>query len=219
MCVIAPENVQIFQEFRLYFNLLRYHYQASIFSLSRHQSMIFTKRNYYIIGKSAVLLASTLTLFGLSANVLANEKNALNIQSVTFTKDTKAVNGKVRLECKLIEKTKKYLVAYGKKHFEPVTTESKAVAGAYNISAVIVGTVGAPGGALSGRKGATIKGTVTKNGKKVGSFEAFRSSGGGFGFGYKGTCSLLGKSVKRLGRDIAEWARSPAPGAKLGELK
>lgn len=173
------------------------------------------KNTYF--SKLIITLSSALLLFSFSIDASADQ--ALNIQSVKFTKDTKAVNGKVRLECKLLEKTKKFLVAYGKKHFSPVTTESKAVAGAYNISATIVGTVGGAGGAWTGRKGATIKGTVKKNGKVVGSYEAFRSSGGRrFGWG-GGTCSLLGRSVKRLGRDITEWARSPSMNARLGELK
>lgn len=180
--------------------------------------MFHLKKNNSYLRKSLITITSALVLLSLSFN--ASAEQTLNIQSVTFTKDKKAVNGKVRLECKLIEKTKKFLVAYGKKNFDSVTTDSKAAKGAYNLTAQIVGTVGAPGGAMSGRKGATIKGTVKKNGKVVGSYEAFRSSGGGgFGFGYRGTCSLLGRSVKRLGRDIAEWAKNPTPNARLGELK
>ncbi len=178
--------------------------------LSIHKNNIHFNR--LIITASATLFLSFLS-FGASA------EQALNIQSVTFTKDKTEVNYKVRAECKLLEKTEKYLVYFGKKNFSSVTTEKKAVAGAYNISAKIIGTIGAPGGAISGRKGATIKGTVKKNGKLVGSFEAFRSSGGGFGFGYRGTCSLLGRSVKRLGRDITEWAVKPTLNARIGELK
>lgn len=156
-------------------------------------------------------------MLGISAN--ASAEQALNIQSVTFTKDKTAVNDKVRAECRLIEKTKKFLVSYGKKHFSPVTTESTPVADAYNLSATIVSTVGGAGGAWTGRKGATIKGTVKKNGKLLGSFEAFRSAGGrGWGWG-GGTCSLLGRSVKTLSRDITTWAKSPGPNAKLGELR
>ena len=178
-------------------------------------SSIKSKNSYY--RNFLITVFSAMLLVSFSTSTAAKEP--LNIQSVTFTKDKEAVNYKVRAECKLLEKTEKYLVYFGKKNFSSVTTEKKAVAGAYNISAKIIGTIGGPGGAMSGRKGATIKGTVKKNGKLVGSFEAFRSSGGGFGFGYRGTCSLLGRSVKRLGRDITEWAVKPTLNAKIGELK
>lgn len=180
---------------------------------------MFSIKNTYLC-KSLITVFSALLLVAFSTS--ASAKEALNIQSVTITKDKAAVNDKVRAECRLIEKTGKYLVVYGKKHFSPVTTESTAVKDAYNLEVTIVGTVGGAGGAWTGRKGATIKGTVKKNGKLVGSFEAFRSSGGrrwGFGGGFAGTCSLLGRSVKRLGRDIAEWARTPMPDSKIGELK
>ncbi len=179
--------------------------------------MISIDKNTFYFSKLIIIAASTLFLSFLPFS--ASAEQALNIQSVTFTKDKEAVNYKVRAECKLLEKTNKYLVYFGKKNFSSVTSNKKAVAGAYNISAKIIGTIGGPGGAMSGRKGATIKGTVKKNGELIGSFEAFRSSGGGFGFGYRGTCSLLGRSVKRLGRDITEWAVKPTLNAKIGELK
>lgn len=181
---------------------------------------MFSIANKNIHNSKLVIIFSSFLMLGFSLN--ASAKEPLNIQSVTITKDKAAVNDKVRAECRLIEKTSKYLVVYGKKHFSPVTTESTAVKDAYNLEVTIIGTVGGAGGAWTGRKGASIKGTVKKNGKLVGSFEAFRSSGGrrwGFGGGFAGTCSLLGRSVKRLSRDIAEWARTPTPDSRLGELK
>jgi len=181
--------------------------------------MLSFKKNNSYVSKSFIALISTLLLASFSTSTSAAEP--LNIQSITFIKDKAAVNDKVRAECKLLEKTKKFLIAYGKKHFKPVTTESKAVAGAYNLTAQIVATVGGAGGSWTGRKGATIKGTLKKDGKVVGTYEAFRSSGGrrfGWGGGF-GTCSLLGRSVKTLSSDITKWARKPSANARLGELK
>jgi len=35
--------------------------------------------------------------------------------------------------------------------------------------------------------------------------------------GFKGTCSIMGRCVKALGRDVAEWLQSPSKGAVLGD--
>ncbi|MEJ2404442.1 MAG: hypothetical protein P8171_09165 [Candidatus Thiodiazotropha sp.] len=43
-----------------------------------------------------------------------------------------------------------------------------------------------------------------ENGKKIGSF--------------KGTCSILGRCVKALGKDISEWLINPTMNARLGEM-
>jgi hypothetical protein len=42
--------------------------------------------------------------------------------------------------------------------------------------------------------------------------------GGAFG-GFKGSCSVLGRTVKALGKDIAQWLVQPAKGSQLGDLQ
>ena len=44
-------------------------------------------------------------------------------------------------------------------------------------------------------------------GSRVDEVDFTRNSGGGFGGGYKGSCSVLGRCTKALGKDIAGWLR------------
>jgi hypothetical protein len=73
------------------------------------------------------------------------------------------------------------------------------------------------GGAWSGAKSVTVKGTLKENGKTIGSFIGTRYSGGGFFGSFKGTCSILGRCVKALGDDIARWLQAPTMNARLGD--
>ena len=76
--------------------------------------------------------------------------------------------------------------------------------------------LGAGGGAWSGPKSVTVRGELIENGEVIGSFTAARySQGGAFG-GFKGTCAILGRCVKTLGKDIAEWLKNPTMHAMLG---
>ncbi len=52
----------------------------------------------------------------------------------------------------------------------------------------------------------------------MGSFVAARySTGGAFG-GYRVTCSILGRCIKALGKDIAGWLKSTTMDAALGDV-
>lgn len=79
--------------------------------------------------------------------------------------------------------------------------------------------MGTGGGAWSGAKSVTVKGTLMENGKKIGSFVGTRYSGGGAFAAYKGTCSILGRCVKTLGDDIARWLQAPSMNARLGNAQ
>lgn len=74
------------------------------------------------------------------------------------------------------------------------------------------------GGAFRGHnKFTAISGTLVQGKKSFGSFQAARVSGGGMWGGYKGSCSVLGRTVDTLGKDVATWLYSPINGAKLGD--
>jgi hypothetical protein len=64
----------------------------------------------------------------------------------------------------------------------------------------------------------TVKGTLSRRGKKTVSFKASRASMGGFMGAYKGTCALLGRCTKTLGKDIAAWLKNPVDKATLGDM-
>ncbi len=74
------------------------------------------------------------------------------------------------------------------------------------------------GGAFRGhRKFVVISGNLVQGDKSYGSFKAARMSGGGVFGGYKGSCSVLGRTVKALGKDVSKWLYSPDHGARLGD--
>jgi hypothetical protein len=67
------------------------------------------------------------------------------------------------------------------------------------------------------QKSSEVEGTLWEGGAEVASFRGMRHSMGGFAAGYKGSCSVLGRTVKALGKDIAEWLKDPKDGAELGD--
>ena len=67
------------------------------------------------------------------------------------------------------------------------------------------------------QKSTKIRGTLYENGKKVASFKARRNSMGGAFGGFKGSCSVLGRTAEKLGEDVSEWLKAPRDGAALGD--
>jgi len=67
------------------------------------------------------------------------------------------------------------------------------------------------------RKYTAIRGELFDNGKLLASFTGARNSGGGAFAGFKGSCAVLGRTVKALGNDIATWLKQPSNNAHLGD--
>lgn len=67
-------------------------------------------------------------------------------------------------------------------------------------------------------KSTKVRGTLMENGQKLASFKAMRQSMGGMFAAYKGSCSVLGRTVQALGEDIGVWLKNPKDGAELGDL-
>ena len=68
-------------------------------------------------------------------------------------------------------------------------------------------------------KSVTVKGWLYRDGQEVAKFVARRISRGGVGAGFKGSCSVLERTVNAIGKDIAGWLVNPADGAQLGDLR
>ncbi len=67
------------------------------------------------------------------------------------------------------------------------------------------------------RKYTAVRGELYDNGKLLASFTGARNSGGGAFAGFKGSCAVLGRTVKALGKDIATWLKQPSNNAHLGD--
>lgn len=70
---------------------------------------------------------------------------------------------------------------------------------------------------LGHSKSSSSRGTLFENGQEVASFRATRNSMGGAFAGYKGSCSVLGRTVDAMGSDVADWLANPVDGAELGD--
>lgn len=56
-------------------------------------------------------------------------------------------------------------------------------------------------------KGITVSAELFRNGKSVHKTSFNRNSGGGFFGGFKGSCAVLNRTAKVLGRDMAVWLK------------
>ena len=159
-------------------------------------------------------IISTTILLSSSALTFAST-NPVTIPTVVPFAAGLTVNDAVRDECQLGDKVSKYLLAYGK---SGVVVGEQLGEGKYLDLAIT--EVHAPGGgAWSGPKWLEVKGTLKQDATDVASFRAKRfSTGGAFG-GFKGTCAILGRTTKALGKDIASWLKDPVDGAALGDAK
>lgn len=66
-------------------------------------------------------------------------------------------------------------------------------------------------------KSSSVRGDLYEDGRHVAGFDATRNSMGGAFAGYKGSCSVLGRTMRAMGRDIAQWLANPVDGAELGD--
>ncbi|MFZ2171048.1 MAG: hypothetical protein WAW61_15595 [Methylococcaceae bacterium] len=142
----------------------------------------------------------------------------LIIKPISFKKDA-YISDAVKQECDLDSKLTQFIKENAAGQYANIVTDSNTgPADAQILTVEIEEVQGAAGGAWFGAKSVVIKGTLSQQGKILGDFKARRYSGGGMFAGYKGTCAILGRCVKTLGRDVAEWLIHPASQAVLGDL-
>ena len=168
----------------------------------------------------------TLALVALLAACASLPLTSLAAGNITISKQAPYVQGMsvpdaVRAECNLPNRVTEFVKEYADKSYDKVTLADNVSANTPGqaLSMKIVGITGTGGGAWSGAKHVTVEGTLWENGKVKGTFTAMRYSGGGAFGGYKGTCAILGRCVKSIGKDVGEWLLAPKMNAKLGDAK
>ncbi len=125
----------------------------------------------------------------------------------------------VRDDCRLPDKLSQFIRQYVADYSSQIISDpTKAPKGAQILIAEIYSVTGGGGGTWSGGKSVSVQGRLEQDGKIIGTFKGRRFSGGGVFGGYKGTCAIMGRCVKTLGRDIAEWLRQPTDNAILGDM-
>ncbi|NOQ35507.1 MAG: hypothetical protein GQ569_06380 [Methylococcaceae bacterium] len=137
----------------------------------------------------------------------------LIIKTVVFSNPDE-VRDAVKNECNLKEK----LTSYIKKNIDGQYNIVENSMNAAVLEIEISEAHGNSGGAWSGSKMVMIKGELKRGGQLISSFKAKRFSGGGMFAGFKGTCAILGRCVRTLGKDVAKWLENPTKNARLGDL-
>ena len=122
----------------------------------------------------------------------------------------------IRKECGLEQKLPQFVKEYAKKSgFDKVELVSSTRGRQGVVLRMVINTAhAAAGGTWTGAKSVTASGTLRQGKKTLGTFTVRRSSAKA----YRGTCSLLGRNTKVMGRDISQWLEKPSKGSRLGEL-
>lgn len=129
------------------------------------------------------------------ANKVRDECTQLNTQLAEFTQEFGRENG---VQVQLVE-----------------TLDTSAPGRVLQME--IVDAVSMGNAFIGHQKYSRVRGVLFENGQQIADFRGRRNSMGGAFAGYKGSCSVLGRTVKALGKDIAQWLANPQAGAQLGD--
>lgn len=160
----------------------------------------------------------TLAAFALLFAAQASAQ-ALQVQRPVPYSEDGDIADNIKQECKINEQLADFILEYAKKNGIEVTFTGGPVdtAAGRALDVRITNAISMGNAFMGHQKGTTVAGTLYENGQKVASFKARRHSMGGAFAGYKGSCSVLGRTVKAIGEDIAGWLKAPTDGAKLGD--
>lgn len=145
--------------------------------------------------------------------------NSVKVQSsVPYAKGV-MVAANIKKECNLNTQLSDFIVAYSADKGITVLQQDEVSQNSDGQALVVeITRAVSSGNAFTGhRKITSIKGSLFDNGEKQASFTAARTSRGGLFAGFKGSCSVLGRTVKVLGKDISSWLQEPVDGVHLGD--
>ena len=165
------------------------------------------------------VLCAALFAGGAGLPLTTQAAGSITIQKLAPYDPDLSVPAAVKLECELAKKIPAYTEANAKGNFERIIVADKVSAATpgQSLAMTIVGLGGAAGGVHTGTKHIIIEGTLWENGKVKGTFRAKRKTGVSWGPGYTGTCKLLDRCAKSLGKDVAKWLENPGKDSKLGD--
>ena len=141
-------------------------------------------------------------------------------RSIPYAEDAE-IAGKIVRECKLQTQLAEFIKVFGAKNghsIELVDVLDEASEG--KVLVIEIRDAVSEGNAFLGhRKSTSARGKLLDHGVEVANFKVLRNSMGGAFAGYKGSCSVLGRTVKIIGEDIAKWLTAPSKDAMLGDLQ
>ncbi len=140
---------------------------------------------------------------------------AVNVQKVIPFAPDNEISDAIKAECSLGEKLADSLLRNSNGAVALVDSVDTGQGRVLQIEIVDSANMG---NAFMGRQTYTkVRGTLFQDGEKVASFKARRNSMGGAFAGFKGACSVLGRTVDVLGKDVGAWLAAPKDGAALGD--
>lgn len=149
-----------------------------------------------------------------SAPVFAQQ--AIKVQRTIPYAEDNDISDNIKTECSLGTQLADFIKQHAGTPVELVEGELNTASGRV-LEVTITDAVSMGNAWLGHQKFAKIKGTLYEDGKKVASFKARRNSMGGAFAGFKGSCSVLGRTVDVLGQDVGGWLKNPRDGATLGD--
>jgi hypothetical protein len=166
--------------------------------------------------KASIRIAATLFATLMCSNAFAQSVQVP--RPVPYSEDGDVADN-IKQECKINEQLADFIQEYGKKAGIAVDFGSAPLDKSKGrvLDVRITNAISMGNAFLGHQKATSAVGTLYENGNKVASFKARRHSMGGAFAGYKGSCSVLGRTVEVMGEDIAGWLKAPADGASLGD--
>ncbi|WGL15267.1 hypothetical protein PVT68_10840 [Microbulbifer bruguierae] len=149
------------------------------------------------------LFALTWSAFG-----FASDANALVLSEKAGYHDERIIASNIVGECsnlgfKFSDSTRQFLQKQG---FAVSTASdiSEQTEG-MSLKLTIINAVSAGNAFIGHNKSVSIEAQLFKDGELLDTFTRTRNSGGGFGAGFKGSCTVLHRCAHTLGKDVASW--------------
>lgn len=200
---------------------------ANEISLSIESTKINNLRKFKGQRMKNIVISALLVVFMVGCGASGPKKATMKVDAKTAIKIHKVIPfqkgipiaANIKNECKLQGQLSDFITAYSVGEGVGVIQKRKVSKRSKGKTLIvkITNAVSSGNAFIGHRKFTSIKGTLYNNGKKKGSFTAARISGGGAFGGFKGSCDVLGRTVKILGSDVSKWLKKPVNGAHLGD--
>jgi hypothetical protein len=178
-------------------------------------------RNVFVVFLfSAVLAACGSNTVKTGAVEYVTPPTSVAVQSPVPFSANNAIKRNIKDECSIDAQLAQFIGQYGKENgIEVELKDSVKQEGEGAVLIVeIVDAVSQGNPFIGHRKYTQIRGTLYDSGVELASFRGARHSSGGAFAGFKSSCSVLGRTVKALGNDVALWLKKPWKDATLGDI-
>lgn len=197
-------------------NTIHPSYNKWVSNLEREINHVLSKDSISASSTTAKAVESGLDKANGSLNL---ENQTIYIQALAPYDENAAIAQNIKDECTINKQLVDFIVEYANEMNIKVVATDAIPSGGIELRVVIADAVSSGNAFIGHRKYSIVHGYLVKDKKRYSSFKAARMSGGGAFGGYKGSCAVLGRTVRAIGNDIALWLSSPIDGAKLGDTQ